>query len=1014
LHKHIKYTSLNRKFISINKAAELLGKDLVKRGRSRDRDLFATYIDRLPGIPKLVRKKFEKVKNTIVKYYFYDHQGIINFKNTHISRKDAIEYIGVSLATFDIYKENYKIITYKIGNKNEYKFYPRKCIEQIYNDFYYDSSKYISIYKFAEEQFENTGPSFIWRLKKCIENLPQGLITPVKLGKLFHDNKEKRYIDIVYARDEIELFKEKHISKSDVFDQLTQIVDKKTLYDLYNALNLNELFLGNQTNSIFINKDDYRKIQESISNLLKFRSYREDGILIINGLNYYTRKKTSKLLSAGPRTMNRIEEEEKELLTVEGQYKGSNYYIKESADMLIKKQKELIEVYKRNYYSFGEIKSKYGDCFARIITKMERVEYVVERVVIPALAKVFYDSKIEVIFKKDDVDNYWNTYSLNNKLNNIYFKDMYEDFKYKVEQILNISFTEKQTNTKLLWYEYVRKHLVTTNRIHSREYVQIFVRITKLIQDSFTKDVYLYNTYEINNKFLNSNSFIPRSYQRHLYNFLRNVNDTFQEQNKSVQYHVKELNNPNDYKRIKEVDNSIYKLEEYHELYNYVNRTGYHKKRAIDDVMNYIKSSNIREYKKYDSCWLYILVLLVNNWRHSTVFLQIPRIDLNGTSIKSLDWLQENDPSLEDANNIIFQIGRYVTKINKTEVRAEGIFQIGEPLKIAFAIAICICEFRTRAKFPDNPTLLMFSIGEKTVDSGLNKNKNPHKCFFEGYGKEFVFENRKMNRTLTTLIYSVLYHLDKGVKAAQISRSHIDEQTTIDHYIKLSNNQVNILVEELFERDNFGFVTQLMANIVFGESVDRRIELLRLKSIKNIYGDPIKIEATAGLINRLSQQKIEVENYIRSLSIEELKRMYQNMIAGNLASRQKHYQCIYLECKYKIASEDLPSCDGCAASIINVYALSQLMDNYINCLISIVENFDSSSLGEKRKVANHFHLLNHLVMEARSRFGRNVVNGFVDGGTERIKFLGNMIESKRIKKYVTNYILNGGDYHFEK
>src|SRR5699024_11521293 len=114
--------------------------------------------------------------------------------------------------------------------------------------------------------------------------------------------------------------------------------------------------------------------------------------------------------------------------------------------------------------------------------------------------------------------------------------------------------------------------------------------------------------------------------------------------------------------------------------------------------------------KHYDSCWLYILVQLTNNWRHSTVLSQIPRIDLSNTSIENLEWLKENDPSIEDANNIIYQIGRYVTKINKTDVRAEGIFTIGEPLKIAFATAISICEFRIRSTLDNIHTLIDFLV----------------------------------------------------------------------------------------------------------------------------------------------------------------------------------------------------------------------------------------------------------------------------------------------------------------
>lgn len=67
---------------------------------------------------------------------------------------------------------------------------------------------------------------------------------------------------------------------------------------------------------------------------------------------------------------------------------------------------------------------------------------------------------------------------------------------------------------------------------------------------------------------------------------------------------------------------------------------------------------------------------------------------------------------------------------------------------------------------------------------------NPHKEFFKEFTVGFKFENRKMNRTLTTLIWSVLRHMGRGLKESQISRSHMQERTTMNHYIKLTEEQI--------------------------------------------------------------------------------------------------------------------------------------------------------------------------------------------------------------------------------
>lgn len=465
-------------------------------------------------------------------------------------------------------------------------------------------------------------------------------------------------------------------------------------------------------------------------------------------------------------------------------------------------------------------------------------------------------------------------------------------------------------------------------------------------------------------------------------------------------FNIDELNDPRDFKKIKEVATDMYSLEEYHEIYNHVNRVVIHKEKAIKDAMSLIQTMDYTKYKRYDSCWLYIIIQLTNNWRHSTVISQIPRIDLSSTSIESLEWLKVNEPSIQDANAIVYQIGRCVTKINKTDVSAEGIFTIGEPLKIAFATAISICEFRRRATLDSSATLIDLS-------GHLIKAYNPHKEFFVDFIKDFKFENRKMNRTLTTLIWSVLRHMGNGLKEAQTSRSHVQDQTTINHYIKLSDKQVKNLVDELFERNQFGFVTQTLTNILFGPETNKSIETERMLDVNKYFGNVFKIEATAGLINRIQTERNQVLKYLEEFDLEGLRDLFYQSLTGSLPSKQRYHQCIYSECKYENEYGERPSCDTCAASMVNVYALENIMDNYIFMMEKISMEFDSATIGEKQKLANQFFLLHNVVDQARNRFGREVVDGFVEGKTERIKDLGLDLSTKRLKEFRTSGILGG-------
>ena len=260
--------------------------------------------------------------------------------------------------------------------------------------------------------------------------------------------------------------------------------------------------------------------------------------------------------------------------------------------------------------------------------------------------------------------------------------------------------------------QYVEKFLLRTRMSDKTRIIfqtNQFARCTEIIFATFNQEIYSYSGKDINNKFLNDILNIRRSYQRDFYHFLKQMLETFAMEGLPLPYNVDELNDPRSFKRIKEVATDIYSLEEYHQLYKYTNRIAFHKEKAIQDVIDLLQTWDYIKYKRYDSCWLYILVQLTNNWRHSTIITQIPRIDLSTTSIESLEWLKKNDPSMEDANNIIYQIGRYVTKINKTDISVEGIFSIGEPLKIAFATAISICEFRRRATVETSSTLIELS-----------------------------------------------------------------------------------------------------------------------------------------------------------------------------------------------------------------------------------------------------------------------------------------------------------------
>lgn len=865
---------------------------------------------------------------------------------------------------------------------------------------------YMSIYEIAVEKFNKklSNDYFINKLKESMQKLPpECKITKIDLENNYLDEKYGRTVKELYLKENIDYFFSNYIDKFILFDQLEKYVNRGTIFKYYKKLNPDEVILGGNLD-VFIPLDASIELTETIKivegkgvwgwRAHVFEKYK-------NQHSYYSFEEVKQKLNCTNATINRLIKEK--FLVVSGQYEDRLLFDQEHVRELHFEQNMLIDKYNNHYYTAKQIQAKYSDAFAQYIKGSEdKVRIKVTKIAPPPLLVSYFGVQMK-LYEKDEIDNLWGDYKLYLDMNIMSIEDPYDDFVYKVGQVLNIKFTQSQENTKLLWYQYVEKFLLKTRMSDKTRIIfqtNQFARCTEIIFATFNQEIYSYSGKYINNEFLNDTLNIRRSYQRDFYHFLKQMLESFAIEGLPLPFNVDELNDPRNFKRIKEVATDIYSLEEYHQLYKHINRTAFHKEKAIQDVIELLQTWDYIKYKRYDSCWLYILVQLTNNWRHGTIITQIPRIDLSTTSIESLEWLKENDPSIEDANNIIYQIGRYVTKINKTDVSAEGIFTIGEPLKIAFATAISICEFRRSASLETSSTLIELS-------GHLVEKYNPHKVFFIDFIAGFKFENRKMNRTLSTLIWSVLRHMGKGLKESQASRSHLQDQTTINHYIKLSDVQVKNLVDELFERNQFGFVTQTLTNILFGPETNKSIETERMLEVNKHFGDIFKIEATAGLINRIATERNHVLKYLEEFDLEGLRDLFYQSLTGSLPSKQRYHQCIYSECKYENEYGERPSCDTCAASMINVYALENIMDNYIFMMEKISTEFDSATIGEKQKLANQFFLLHNVVDQARSKFGRGVVDGFVEGRTERIKDLGLDLSTKGLKEFRTSGILGG-------
>src|SRR5699024_11872110 len=110
------------------------------------------------------------------------------------------------------------------------------------------------------------------------------------------------------------------------------------------------------------------------------------------------------------------------------------------------------------------------------------------------------------------------------------------------------------------------------------------------------------------------------------------------------------------------------------------------------------------------------------------------------------------------------------------------------------------------------------------------------------------------------------------------------------------------------------------------------------------------------LTNNISTEREDVLKYLAEFDMEALRDLFYQSLTGTLPSKQRYHQCIYAKCKYENEYGERPSCDTCAASMINVYALEKIMDHYILIMKNKAKKYNSATIEEKQQPANQSQL----------------------------------------------------------
>lgn len=802
---------------------------------------------------------------------------------------------------------------------------------------------------------------------------------------------------------------ETYVTKESVNQFLLDYISRKEALEKLNSGNvvLWRILKNNNVTNIYLSQHHIfhpRQIVESLieeynQNVLPDNTIGTGTLIrgkVYNTEQYYSASEAKNLLNLTRAQWKILRKEENLTDTIFG---GIRHYPQEPIDQLKAQQQKL----KDEYYISDEVqellKLQHHSSHTKIIDARKKV---------PTIFRGIHPLKrISYIYPKSIVDEIVQENELKEVV--ISLSDNIDAYEYVLKS-LEIDFHNNDSFTCKGWQEFVHSILRNTNESVETIHYTIFryAKCTGILSDFLAdKEIYELTSNRINLALFNEN--IPFKYQNVFYSFINSIYNKLIEKNKKKLFKLERIINPYQ-KEIIPKDKTIYNYEDYKSLFNFVTNLALHKRKAIEDVKKQINqkfitqntSDKIKKQRtyNYDSSWLYVLVHLNNAWRHKDV-TRFPKIDLNELSVPTinLEWLEQNDLSYEDARRIIRQVMRKDLRTTKTN--ATNRFFCSEDVTLSLATAAVICELRRTAIAPNYDYLISFN---------LIRNEFSSRCklmFFKDFNAEFIFENRKMNRSLLSYMYHLLVkkgHGQAALEVAQRLRAHFDFETT-NIYIYIPEGELNNLTHQLFVREHFGYIPDLFAEVLFGNENDREKRTKEIVAVREMFGDVYNIESTAGFLNAIQAEKKKVSDMILSMGFEEAADHMFKLDTQLLPSKEDHVQCLIgiENCtKHNIA------CRNCSMSVPNFYALSSLAESLTNRVQQLTSLEKQGYEAEKTKIANIFSIEMDQWKRATEKFGKEVIYQFMEGGSQALKEKMKQISVADLNKYKTYNIKKSG------
>lgn len=572
--------------------------------------------------------------------------------------------------------------------------------------------------------------------------------------------------------------------------------------------------------------------------------------------------------------------------------------------------------------------------------------------------------------------------------------DPFETFSQLVN-LYGYHFSSVANRTERYWHLFVKSKIHSTEVQDLKSFIHKFVHITGFlvnVVNASSKELFSFTSEEINFSLLND--MVHYTYREKYYSFIKQVHIEMVNMGGPSIFDINTIRSPKQERKKNHVpkEKVIYKPDIFVALFKYCSKEiEYHKQESIKDALLYGQ----QKFSAYASMWLYVILHLTNTWRHSDVVI-FPR--LKGLyKGKTLDWFKSYQLNEEEADLIVAyyeQQSYFHLKNNKTRY-----FIISEDLKVPFATAVLVCELIQREY--DNEIVDIegqISTECPLIDfrnSSNRPSKATHDAFFDKFLYKIVFENRKMNWTVTTLATDVISKLTgrNPLEIAKFLRNHSDEEIT-NIYIQLPREYIDFLSKQLFNIGTFGYIYDAMAQIIFDDTTTP-LKYDGALAVKDAFGQPEVIESISKHLVALNKDRDYVIKALKDTPKDEVEKRMTYLKSGLMPSKRLEFECLIGVSNCPYPKRD---CDNCHLSIPNRLAICKIGVDINEVIDEIMKTFiKTPHKAEKVRLSIKFYRQHQYLSTAIAKYGRDIVNQLVPGGLDAINIkMKHLPESKHL------------------